>query len=222
MVDSADSVSCVVVCVANCKGEEGGGATMTKKYVDAVTGEVLDEKPDIFDFVSSQSIIRIVPALRLIEVAVAVDGETFKRIANMTAGWNGIERPSDRIIFRSHKGFRVNAFIDYDPEAEEFDHYVLAPEDLPEVLADPRRKVVIPVTPGTLSEHGYATDMSAVARRQVLRKIIEGGYEKAISVYRHLIARATQHKRRNPDVVKVLRSDAEWVKKIYYGTRFWR
>ena len=193
---------------------------MTKKYVDAVTGEVLDEKPDIFDFVSSQSIIRIVPALRLIEVAVAVDEKTFRKIANMTAGWSGIERPADRIIFRSHRGFKVNAFIDYDPDSEPFDHYVLAPEDLPEAEADPR--VVIPVTTGTLSEHGYATDMTANARRAVLRKIIEGGYEKAISVYRHLIARATQHKRRNPGVAKILRSDAEWVKKTYYQTKFWR
>jgi len=148
-----------------------------------------------------------------------VDGETFKRIANMTAGWAGIERPSDRIIFRSHKGFRVNAFIDYDPDAGEYDYYVLAPEDLPDLEADPR--VVIPVTRGTLSEHGYATDIAERSRREVLRKIIEGGYEKAISVYRHLIARATQHKR-NPDIARILRRDAEWVKNVYYKTRWWR
>jgi hypothetical protein len=191
-----------------------------KKYVDAITGEVLDERPDIYDFVSSSAIIRIVPALRLVEIAVGVDDKTFRKIANMTADWVGIERPSDRIIFRSHKGFKVNAFIDYDPDAEEFDHYVLAPEDLPD--ADPRKKVKIPVTPGTLSDHGYATDMTATARRTILKRIIEGGYEKAISVYRHLIARATQHKNRNPDVARVLRSDADWVKKTYYGTRWWR
>jgi hypothetical protein len=192
-----------------------------KKYVDAITGEVLDKRPDIHDFVSDYAIIRIVPELRLIEVAVSVDDKTFRKIANMTASWIGIERPSDRIIFRSHKGFRVNVFLDYDPNAEGFDHYVLAPEDLPDVEADPRKKVKIPVTKGTLSDHGYATDMTATARRTILRRIIEGGYEKAISVYRHLIARATQH-RRNPDIARVLRQDADWVKKTYYETRWWK
>jgi hypothetical protein len=192
---------------------------MAKKYVDAVTGEVIEGRPDIYDFVGDNVIIRIVPALRLVEVAVGVDGETFRRIANMTVGWDGVERPSDRIIFRSHKRFRVNAFVDYDPDAGEYDYYVLAPEDLPDSEADPR--VVIPVTHGTLSEHGYATDKGAGSRRAVLRRIIEGGHEGAISVYRHLIARATQH-RRNPEIAKVLRSDAEWVKSVYYETRWWR
>ena len=210
---------CACYCFTSVAEAEGGDLLMAKKYVDAVTGEVIEGRPDIYDFVGDNVIIRIVPNLRLIEVAVSVDGETFKKIANMTAGWAGIERPSDRIIFRSHKGFRVNAFIDYDPEAGEYDYYVLAPEDLPDSEADPR--VVIPVTRGTLSEHGYATDKAERSRREVLRKIIEGGYEKAISVYRHLIARATQHKR-NPDVARVLRKDAEWVKNVYYKTRWWR
>jgi hypothetical protein len=190
-----------------------------RKYIDAVTGEVIEGRPDIHEFVGDNVNIRIVPAITLFEVAVSVDGETFRKIANMTAGWVGIERPSDRIIFRSHKNFRVNAFIDYDPDAGEYDYYVLAPEDLPDSEADPR--VVIPVARGTLSEHGYAADKGESSRRAVLRRIVEGGHERAISVYRHLIARATQH-RRNPDIAQTLRRDAEWVKSVYYNTRWWR
>ena len=219
-MDIADSANRYLVADAF-ESQEVGDPNM-KKYVDAITGEVLDERPDIHDFVSSYAIIRIVPALRLVEVAVSVDDKTFRKIANMTAGWYGIERPSDRIIFRSHKGFKVNVFLDYDPDAEGFDHYVLAPEDLPDAEADPRKKVKIPVTEGTLSDHGYATDKHVNVRRDILRKIIEGGYEKAISVYRHLIARATQHKNRNPSVAKILREDADWVKRTYYDTEWWR
>lgn len=192
------------------------------KYIDMITGEELDQAPTIHDFVADHAIIRIVPELWLIEIAVSVDEKTFRRIANMTAGWPRIERPADRIIFRSHKGFKVNAFIDYDPDAPVFDYMVLGPEDLEEVeIADPR-KVKIPVTKGTLSGHGYATDLSASARRRILSSIVEGGHEKAISVYRHLIARATQHRRRNPEVAKILREDARWLKEKYYRTKHWR
>ncbi|MEM1945014.1 MAG: hypothetical protein QXX57_04690 [Nitrososphaerota archaeon] len=173
------------------------------RYVDIITGEVYDKKPEVHDFEGENYVIRIVPEMKLVEVALAVDGDTFREIANLTADWGNVERPSDRIIFRGWKmNGKVNVFVDY--EGASF---------------DPR--VVIPVTRGTLSRHGYSIDASERGRRSILQKIIEGGREKAVSVYRHLLARATQHKR-NPSVAKVLREDAEWVKRVYYGTRWWR
>jgi hypothetical protein len=175
------------------------------RYVDVITGEVYTTPPSVLDFHGENYTIRIVPELKLVEVALAVDADTFREIADLTRDWGVVERPSDRIIFRGWKmNGKVNVFIDYEGA------------DL-----DPKRKVVIPVTRGTLAKHGYATDMSASGRRSILRKIIEGGREKAIHVYRHLIARATQHKR-NPQVARVLREDAEYVKRVYYGTRWWR
>lgn len=190
-------------------------------YYDAYTGEQIID-PTFHDFVSDHAIIRIAPSMKLVEVAIAVDDETFRKIAEMTRdeSWLGlVERPPDRIVFRSHRGVKVNVFLDYDPDAEHYEHYVLGPEDLEEVVLDP--KVRIPVTPGTLSEHGYATDLSATARRKILSEIIEKHGEKAISVYRHLIARATQH-RRNPQIAKKLREDADWLKQTYYRTKYWR
>ncbi|MEM3423714.1 MAG: hypothetical protein QXE51_04040 [Nitrososphaeria archaeon] len=173
------------------------------RYVDIITGEVYDKAPSVLDFTGENYIIRIVPELKLVEVAIAVDGDTFRKIADITKDWGIVERPSDRIIFRGWKmNGKVNVFIDY--EGADF---------------DPR--VVIPVTRGTLASHGYAVDISERGRRSILRKIIEDGHEKAISIYRHLIARATQHKH-NPDVAKILREDAEYVKSVYYGTRWWK
>jgi hypothetical protein len=177
------------------------------KFIDPLTGEVYEYEPKPIDFHLDcvPCVIRLVPDMKLCEVAIGVDGDTFRKIAQITVGWP-VERPSDRIIFRGWKmNGKVNVFIDY-ADALEFEP----------------RKVVIPVTRGTLAEHGYATDLIAERRRSILKSIIEKAGEPAISIYRHLIARATQHKRRNPEVAKVLRQDAEWVKKTYYRTDYWR
>ena len=84
--------------------------------------------------------------------------------------------------------------------------------------------VVIPVTKGTLSEHGYSVDLPVKKRRDAIVKAIESEAKKrdkpALSIYRHLIARATQHKQ-HKHIAKVLRADADWVKATYYGTKYW-
>lgn len=74
-------------------------------------------------------------------------------------------------------------------------------------------KVVIPVRRGRLADVGYAVDMSEAARRKALMKAVEeeGDY---LPVFRHLIARATQHKR-HPEIARVFRADAEWLKKHF-------
>lgn len=75
-------------------------------------------------------------------------------------------------------------------------------------------RVVIPVRAGRLAEHGYAVDMPEHARRKAIMKAVkeEGDY---LPVYRHLIARATQLKRRSPSAAKIMREDAEWLKKHF-------
>ena len=84
---------------------------------------------------------------------------------------------------------------------------------------DPKAKVIIPVTPGTISEWGYSVYDSEKKRHQALNKAIraEGS---ALSIYRHLIARATQLKN-YPKPYRILRKDAAWIKKTYYGSKWW-
>lgn len=89
-----------------------------------------------------------------------------------------------------------------------------------ELYYDPRRRVVIPVTPGTISEWGYSTADPELKRREAIDKAIraEGS---ALAIYRHLIARATQLKNVSPRAYRIMRKDAEWLKKKYYGSRYW-
>lgn len=92
--------------------------------------------------------------------------------------------------------------------------------DVIELYYDPRKKVLIPVTAGTVAKWGYSTADSKEKRKEALEKAIraEGS---ALSVYRHLIARATQLKNISPKAYKVMREDAAWIKETFYGTKWW-
>ena len=86
---------------------------MTVKYVDVVTGEVYNEKPKVVDFVGDGYVVRIIPLMRLVEVALCISGDDFVRIAELTKEWP-VERPSDRIIFRGWRmNGKVNVFLDW-------------------------------------------------------------------------------------------------------------
>jgi len=73
---------------------------------------------------------------------------------------------------------------------------------------------VIPVRPGRLSKHGYAVDASEAMRRAALLKAVkeEGDY---LPVFRQLLARSTQLKNTSPYAAKVMRADADWLKKHF-------
>jgi hypothetical protein len=169
------------------------------KYIDAVTGEVLDREPMPIDYeVEGSFLVRIVPELQLLEVRLDLPYELFEKIANMVYMWTGVERPPDRIVFRYYKT-KVNVFldaVDYDARFVEL---------------DPRKKVIIPVRAGRLSDLGYSVDKSESVRREIIMKAVkqEGDW---LPVYRHLIARATQLKRTSPSASKIMRSDAKWLK----------
>jgi hypothetical protein len=94
------------------------------KYVDAVTGEVLDREPIPIDWeIEGSFLVRIVPELQLLEVRLDLPYELFEKIANMVYMWTGVERPPDRIVFRYYKT-KVNVFldgVDYDAKVVELD-----------------------------------------------------------------------------------------------------
>jgi hypothetical protein len=174
------------------------------KFIDVITGEVLDKEPVPIDYeVEGSFLIRVVPELQLLEVRLDLPYELFEALANITYKWVGVERPPDRIIFRYYKT-KVNVFldaVDYDASFE---------------VLDPRKKVAIPVREGRLSGLGYSVDKSESVRREIIMQAVkqEGDW---LPVYRHLIARATQLKRSSPSASKIMRSDAKWLKERYKG-----
>jgi hypothetical protein len=76
--------------------------------------------------------------------------------------------------------------------------------------------VRIPVTPGTLSDLGYSVYLPEKDRQRIIREACKR--ENPLRIYRHLIARATQHKA-NPEIARILRKDAEWLKSVAYKGR---
>jgi hypothetical protein len=77
--------------------------------------------------------------------------------------------------------------------------------------------VKIPVTRGTLSDLGYSVYLPEKDRQRIIREACKR--ENPLRIYRHLIARATQHKNINPDIAEILRKDAEWLKSVAYKGR---
>ena len=74
--------------------------------------------------------------------------------------------------------------------------------------------VVIPVRPGRLARHGYRVSAPVRRRRQAILEAVEEEGDW-LPVYRHLIARSTQLRRSSPRASKIMRRDAEWLKKKY-------
>jgi hypothetical protein len=97
---------------------------LSEKYVDVITGEVLDHEPTPLDYeVEGSFLVRIVPELQLLEVRLDLPYDLFEKIANMVYMWTGVERPPDRIVFRFYKT-KVNVFldaVDYDAKVVELD-----------------------------------------------------------------------------------------------------
>jgi hypothetical protein len=75
---------------------------------------------------------------------------------------------------------------------------------------------VIPVRPGRLARHGYRVSASERRRRQAILEAVEEEGDW-LPVYRHLIARSTQLRRISPRASRIMRRDAEWLKKTYKG-----
>jgi len=74
-----------------------------------------------------------------------------------------------------------------------------------------RKKVIIPITKGKLSSHGYSTKKSALARHRSINKALRT--EPSLEIARGLYARATLLKNRGPAASAVFREDAQWVMK---------
>lgn len=70
-------------------------------------------------------------------------------------------------------------------------------------------KVIIPITKGTLSKHGYSTKKSKLARHRSLNKALKS--ETPLQLSRGLYARSTLLKNRGPEASKVFYEDAQWV-----------
>jgi hypothetical protein len=175
------------------------------KYVDAVTGEVLDREPKPIDWeIEGSFLIRVVPELQLLEVRLDLPYNLFEILANMVYKWPGVERPPDRIVFRYYKT-KVNVFLD-----------AVEPTLADIMQLEPRRKVVIPIRPGRLSELGYGVDKGESLRHDIILRAVEDEGDW-LPVYRHLVARATQLKRVSPRASRVMKIDAEWLKKIKGG-----
>jgi hypothetical protein len=178
--------------------------------------EVVEEKyqgakPIDIEF-NGRCLVRIVKQLNLIEVACLVPQKKWVKIAKLVSDMP-VERPPERIIARGRK-VNLNIFLDnggafssYDPE------FVYDPDPLSPLSFDPA-KVVIPVRPGRLAKHGYRVDASERTRRMALKKAVEEEGDW-LPVFRHLIARATQLKRISPRASKIMRKDAEWLKKMF-------
>jgi len=72
---------------------------------------------------------------------------------------------------------------------------------------------------GTLRDLGYSIHLPERERREILKKAVKryGG----LSVFRKLNAVATLQKRTNPTIARKFKRDAEWVKRMFYGTPEW-
>ena len=73
---------------------------------------------------------------------------------------------------------------------------------------------------GALREFGYSIHLPEEKRREILKKAVKkyGG----LSVFRKLNAVATLQKNVNPQISKRFKADAEWVKRMFYGTPQWQ
>lgn len=70
-------------------------------------------EPIDFEFDAVPAVVRLVPELKLVEVAVGIPQDDWMQIATITANYSPVpERPPERIIFRSHRGSKVNIFLD--------------------------------------------------------------------------------------------------------------
>jgi hypothetical protein len=81
---------------------------------DVVEGRPLPYTPEPHDWdFDGPCVVRMVPELNLVEVAVGIPEEIWTEIAAFAAeNYRVVERPPERIIFRSHRGVKVNVFLD--------------------------------------------------------------------------------------------------------------
>lgn len=88
-----------------------------KKYdvvYDVIEGKYLPYAPEPVDYeFTGECVARFVPELNLVELAVGVPQEMWMEIADFVSKtYEKVERPPERIIFRSHRGVKVNVFLD--------------------------------------------------------------------------------------------------------------
>ena len=83
-----------------------------------------------------------------------------------------------------------------------------------------QRRIQETLREGELIKHGYRMRASATARHRALAKAVreDGG----LTVHKRLILLYTWNKNDDPDLARIARADANWVKKKYYGTSLWR
>lgn len=82
---------------------------------DVIEGKFIKGVPEPIDYLfdAVPAVVRLVPELNLIEVAVGIPQDDWMEIATITANYSPVpERPPERIIFRSHRGSKVNIFLD--------------------------------------------------------------------------------------------------------------
>lgn len=84
---------------------------MSEAY-DVIEGKYLDKVPKPLDYEFDNAIVRFVPELQLVEVALAVPEDLWVEMAKLSTMYENVERPPERIIFRSHRGIKVNVFLD--------------------------------------------------------------------------------------------------------------
>lgn len=78
--------------------------------------------------------------------------------------------------------------------------------------SDKGEKLIVLMEKDVLKKYGYDNIklLSKTARQIALKKAIKEN--KALSVYRRIIAIATLNKNKNPELYKILRDDALWIK----------
>ncbi len=82
---------------------------------DVIEGKWIRGVPEPIDYEydAVPVVVRLVPEVNLLEIAVGIPEDDWIEIAQITSQYQPApERPPERVIFRSHKGSKVNIFLD--------------------------------------------------------------------------------------------------------------